>query len=89
MNNHYAQARSAGSYKGCTAYRNFLECVLARKTPASDIASAVQSDLMTHLGDIAVRTGRTIRWDAQRETIVGDETAQRMLRRAMREPWSL
>ena len=68
-------------------YRNFLDCVLRRKTPSSDIDSAVQSDSMSHLGDIAIRTGRTIRWDPVAETIVGDDTAARMLRRAVRAPW--
>ena len=70
-------------------YQNFLVSVLARKTPASDIDSAVQSDFMSHLGDIAIRTGRTIHWDPQQETIVGDEIAQRMMQRALRGPWTL
>jgi len=70
-------------------YRNFLASVLARKTPASNIDSAVQSDFISHLGDIAIRTGRTIHWDPQQETIVGDETARRMMQRAMRAPWGL
>jgi hypothetical protein len=70
-------------------YRDFLKCVLARKTPVSNIDSAVQSDIMSHLGDIAIRTGRTIRWDEKKETIVGDEEAARMLSRAMRPPWQL
>ena len=70
-------------------YRNFLKSVLARKTPASDIDSAVQSDIMSHLGDIAIRTGRTIRWDPEKETIVGDEAAGRMLSRGLRPPWHL
>jgi predicted dehydrogenase len=70
-------------------YQNFLASVLARKTPASDIDSAVQSDFISHLGDIAIHTGRTIRWDPQQETIVGDGIAQRMMQRALRAPWSL
>ena len=70
-------------------YQNFLASVLARKTPASDIDSAVQSDFISHLGDIAIRTGRTIHWDPRQETIVGDETARRMMRRATRAPWGL
>jgi hypothetical protein len=70
-------------------YRNFLDCVLARKTPASDIDSAVQSDFMSHLGDIAIRTGQRIQWDPTRETIVGNEMARRMMRRAMRAPWTI
>jgi hypothetical protein len=70
-------------------YRNFIQAVLSRKTPAADIDSAVQSDFISHLGDICIRTGRKIRWDPQAETIVGDEAAARMMHRAMREPWTL
>jgi len=70
-------------------YRNFIQCVLSRRTPASDIDSAVQSDFISQLGDIAVRTGRKIRWDPQQETILGDEAAARMMHRPMREPWTL
>ena len=70
-------------------YRNFISCVRTRKTPVSNINSAAQSDFMSHLGDIAIRTGRTIRWDPATETIAGDEAAARMTRRALRAPWSL
>ena len=70
-------------------YRNFLKACKSRKTPASDIDSAVQSDFMSHLGDIAIRTGRTIKWDPKKETIIGDEAASRMLTRALRAPWKL
>ena len=70
-------------------YRNFLNAVLTRTDPASTIDSAVQSDFMSHLGDIAIRTGRKIAWDPDRETIVGDDEARRMMSRAMRPPWQI
>ena len=70
-------------------YREFADCVLTRRTPVSNIDSAVQSDFISHLGDIAIRTGRKINWDPAKETIVGDEAAARMMGRAMREPWTL
>jgi len=70
-------------------YRDFADCVLTRRTPVSNIDSAVQSDFISHLGDIAIRTGRKINWDPAKETIVGDEAAARMMGRAMREPWTL
>jgi len=70
-------------------YRNFLKCCLARTTPASNIDSAVQSDIISHLGDICIRTGRKIRWDPEKETIIGDDAAARMLTRAMRAPWRI
>jgi predicted dehydrogenase len=70
-------------------YADFLNCVLNRRTPASDIDSAVQSDFISHLGDICIRTGRRVKWDPVKETIIGDEAACRMMRRPMRAPWSL
>jgi hypothetical protein len=70
-------------------YRNFLTAAKTRQAPASDIDSAVQSDFMSHLGDIAVRTGRKIAWDPKTEQIVGDPEAARMMRRPMRSPWHL
>lgn len=67
--------------------QDFLNCVLTRRTPASNIDSAVQSDFVSHLCDIAIRTGRKIQWDPVKETIVGDDSAARMMRRATRAPW--
>ncbi len=70
-------------------YRDFLNCVRTRRTPVSNIDSAVQSDFMSHLGDIAIRSERKIRWDPAKETILGNEAAARRMSRAMRGPWSL
>jgi len=70
-------------------YRNFAQAVLSRKTPSSDIDSAVQSDFMSHLSDIAIRQKRKIHWDPKKETIIGDDSAVRMMTRAMRSPWTL
>jgi glucose-fructose oxidoreductase len=68
-------------------YRNFYECVRNRRTPVSDVDSATQSDFMSHLGDIAIRTGRKIRWDEEREEIIGDRAAAAMTVRTARAPW--
>jgi len=70
-------------------YRNFLNACLTRTTPAADIDSAVQSDFISHLGDICIRSGRKIHWDPKAETVVGDAEAARRLTRAMRSPWHL
>jgi predicted dehydrogenase len=69
--------------------KDFLECVKSRQDPASHIDTACQSDFISHLSDIAVRTGRRIKWDPAKETIVGDEDAARRLDRALRAPWHL
>jgi predicted dehydrogenase len=41
--------------------RNFLECVRSRQTPNSDVVSAVASANAAHYGNMAYRTGETIR----------------------------
>ena len=42
-----------------------------------------------HLANIAIRTGRTIRWDPQAERVLGDEEANRFVDVPMRAPWHL
>mgnify|MGYP005832762243 CR=1 FL=1 len=70
-------------------WANFVDCVKSRKDPVGAIESAVRSDLVSHLSEIAIRAGRPIRWDPAAETIVGDEEAQKRMRRPMRAPWTL
>jgi hypothetical protein len=69
--------------------RNFIDCIRSRRTTINPLESAIRCDTISHLSDIAIRTGRPIRWDPQREHIIGDEAASRMLNRPMRAPWQL
>ena len=39
------------------------------------------------LGEIAMLTGRDLKWDPVKETFIGDEAANRYLSRPMRAPW--
>ncbi|MCD6303738.1 MAG: Gfo/Idh/MocA family oxidoreductase [Planctomycetes bacterium] len=68
---------------------NFVESIKTRNRPVSHIIDAVRSDTISHLSDIAIRTGRKIKWDPVNEKIIGDEQASRMLNRALRAPWRL
>jgi predicted dehydrogenase len=69
--------------------RDFLECVRTRKQTVSPIEAAVRSDTICHLDDIAIRTGRKLRWDPAKEQFLNDEAANRLLSRPMRSPWVL
>ncbi len=69
--------------------RNFIECVRTRARCVSHIDDAVRSDMISHVSDIAVRLGRKLVWDPQAERFLGDEEAQRLCRRAVREPWTV
>ena len=69
--------------------QNFLDCIRTGGRTVSPVEAACWSDAVSHLSDIAIRTGRRIQWDPVKETIVDDPSALRMLHRPMRAPWSL
>ena len=68
---------------------DFLAAIRTGLRNACPIEVACWSDAVSHLSDIAIRTGRTIRWDPIGEEIVDDPAASRMLTRPLRAPWSL
>jgi predicted dehydrogenase len=69
--------------------KNFIECVRSRSKPVADIETGHRSSIVSHLGNIAYRTGRKLRWDAAKEEIVGDPDASKLLSRQARKPWDL
>ncbi len=69
--------------------RNFLDCIKSRQRPNADVEEGHRSAVMCHLGNIATRLGRSIRWDAASEQIIGDAGASQWLSRPYRAPWKL
>ncbi len=69
--------------------RNFINAVISRKQPISNLDSAIKSDLISQLCDISIRMGKEITWDPIKETIEKDEEAKKMMSRPMRAPWTL
>jgi predicted dehydrogenase len=67
--------------------RNFLDCVKSRQRPISDVEDGHRTAVACHLANISLRVGRKIRWDAEREEVVGDREASAMLERPYRKPW--
>ncbi len=71
---------------------NFVEAVKQGKPAAavSHLRDAVRSDLISHLCDIAVRSGERVVWDPVAEKLTeGNSRARSMLQRPMRKPWTL
>jgi predicted dehydrogenase len=67
--------------------RNFLDCVKSRKDPATDLESGHRVATTCHLANISLKVKRKLVWDAEKEQIVGDAEANRMLVRPYRKPW--
>ena len=69
--------------------RNFLECVKSRQRTMCPVETALRSDAICHMDDIAIRLGRKLKWDPQKEEFINDDQANRLLTRPMRSPWRL
>ncbi len=67
--------------------RNFVECVRTRELPAADISKGHISAIHCHLANIVSRTGRTLAFDQETETIVGDPHANLYVKRKYRTHW--
>lgn len=70
-------------------YQNFLDCVKTRDLTIAPCEVAHRSASVGHLGVIALKLGRKIRFDPRTETIIDDPEATRLLARAYRSPWQL
>ncbi len=77
-------------YKGRGGiFGDFLHCVKTRERPFRDVEIAHRACSVCHLGNIAYWLNRSLRWDPEREEILGDAEAARWLDRPKREPWTL
>ncbi len=69
--------------------RDFIQCVKSRREPMAPVEVGHHSATICHLLNIAMVTGRKLRWDPAGEKVLGDEVAQSMTSRPMRSPWRL
>jgi hypothetical protein len=70
-------------------HQDWIASILSGKDPVSPMETAVKSDLISQLSDLAIRTGSMVRWDPVKQTITGNEEARRMMSQPMRKPWKL
>jgi len=68
---------------------NFLDCVVSRAKTITPAEVAHHAIMIGHLGNIAMKLGRKVRWNPQAERFINDPDADRMLSRPMRSPWRI
>ncbi len=64
---------------------NFFDCVQSRRLPVSDVESQHRSVSTCHLGNIAMKVGRSVKWNPETETFPGDAEANLHLKREQRK----
>ncbi len=68
--------------------RNFVDCVKSRELPNCDIGEGHLSTMHAHLANIVARCNRTVQFDAETETVVGDQQANLYVGRKYRTHWA-
>jgi predicted dehydrogenase len=69
--------------------RDFFTAIRDGKRPACDIHIGHVSSSLTHLGNIAWRVNRKLRFEASSQSFPGEQDANALLGRSYREPWTL
>jgi myo-inositol 2-dehydrogenase / D-chiro-inositol 1-dehydrogenase len=68
---------------------NFYDCLKSRRSPISDVVSQHRSASVCHLANISMRLGRRLKWDPDKERFLGDDEANRWLRREPRKGYQI
>ena len=69
--------------------RQWLACIRTRKGLTCDVEIGHRTATACHVGNIARWLGRVVRWDPAGEQFPGDDEANALLSRPMRDPWRL
>jgi predicted dehydrogenase len=68
-------------------WADFLKCIKSGQRPVCDIEIGHRSTNLSLLGMLSLKLGRSVRWDGEKEVILDDPEANKLLRREYRDPW--
>ncbi len=67
--------------------KDLLACIETRSKPVADIEQGYISTASCILANLSMKLGRTLAWDPVKGSIIGDDEANRLLKRPYRSPW--
>ena len=68
-------------------WMNFIESIETGKRPICDIELGNRSTQMSLLGMMSLKLGRSVQWDREKQTPIGDPEATALMKREYRKPW--
>ena len=69
--------------------RNFLDCMRTREAPIMNFEVGHFVSTVAHLGNLALRTGAEVHWDAETERVTNNAEADALVACEYRAPWTL
>ena len=69
-------------------WADFLAAIRTGSKPVADIGEVHLSTNLALLGMLSLKAGRSLVWDGEKERIVGDDAANKLLRREYRKGWA-
>ncbi len=76
-------------YKSDDHVTNFIDCMITREECVAPVEVAHRSITLAHLGNIALKAGRDLKWDPKKEQFINDAGANDLISRSHRQPWTL
>jgi predicted dehydrogenase len=67
--------------------KDFLKAIESRSRPVADIEQGYISTASCILANHSMKLGRSLTWDSEKQQVVGDAEANKLLRRTYRGPW--
>jgi predicted dehydrogenase len=67
--------------------RDLLKAIATRGRPVADIEQGYISTASCILANLSLGLGRSLTWDPDKNQVVGDDEANKLLRRPYRSPW--
>jgi predicted dehydrogenase len=67
--------------------RDWLSSMRTRKRPLCEVEDGHRVAMMCNLANMSLRLGRAIRWDPDKEQVIGDKEAAALCVRPYRAPW--
>lgn len=72
-----------------TMGKRFISVIKGKESELCPLDDAIISDTISHMGDIAIRTGRKVTWDPVKGEVIGDPEGNNLYIRDMRSPFTI
>lgn len=76
-------------YQSNNHQQNFIDCIRTCRDTIYPVGVGHRAAMICNLSDIALRLGRKLYWNPEKECFINDEQADRLMSRTMRSPWRL